>query len=184
MNQVYRTLILAAVLLAASQTEAQEPKRTETLITANIDNGWLVSPDVKLSSLGGEFQAFAGFHGGWVIDHKFMIGFAAYGNTGEGAGFDMAYGGLLLEYLANPNKLLNYSVRALLGGGAADAFRSRHHGGEVGFFAFEPEARVTLNVTRHFRVGFGGGYRFVGASAGVTGLGGPTATFSFKFGSF
>ena len=53
-----------------------------------------------------------------------------------------------------------------------------------GFFVAEPEARVTLNVLKPFRIGFGLGYRFVGSDSRDLGLSGPTFTFSFKFGMF
>lgn len=35
---------------------------------------------------------------------------------------------------------------------------------EETFLVMEPEVNVTLNVTEKFRVGFGGGYRFIGAA--------------------
>jgi len=53
-----------------------------------------------------------------------------------------------------------------------------------GFFIAEPEARVTLNVVKPFRIGFGLGYRFVGGGSHRLDLSGPTFAFSFKFGNF
>jgi len=46
----------------------------------------------------------------------------------------------------------------------------------------EPEANVTLNVTEKFRIGFGGGYRFVGAANGFEErLDGLTANLTAQF---
>ena len=75
-------------------------------------------------------------------------------------------------------------MRGLIGGGGADNGH-RHRGHDVsGFFVAEPEARVTLNVLRPFRLGFGIGYRFVGGGPSDFGLSGPTFSISFKFGKF
>ena len=53
---------------------------------------------------------------------------------------------------------------------------------DEGFFIAEPEANVMLNITEKIRLGFGGGYRFIGA-AGRTNdrLEGFTANAALKF---
>ena len=177
--------------LSATQVLAQESpqdsKDAETLVPGDFDNGFVLAFDDKLSVIDGDFANFAGLHGGWLIDHSFLIGMAGYGTTDTARGLDMGYGGLLLEYFFNPNKLWNYSVRGLIGGGGAENFGNPHHrpGHDVdGFFVAEPEARVTLNVLKPFRIGFGLGYRFVGGDSRDLGLSGPTFSFSFKFGMF
>ena len=168
---------------AAAQSETSE--ETETLIKSEIESGFLFSIDDKLSSIDGEFANFVGFHAGWLVNHEFLLGFAAYGSTAGPAGVDMAYGGLQLEYFFNPNKLFNYSLRGLIGGGGIDSYRGRRHHSDVsGFFVFEPEARVTLNVLRPFRIGFGLGYRFANGHPSPLNPGGPTFNISFKLGKF
>ena len=50
------------------------------------------------------------------------------------------------------------------------------------FFVAEPEANVTLNVTESFRIGFGGGYRFIGEANGFeNSLEGFTANLAAQF---
>ncbi len=170
-----------------AQESPQESEETETLVPSDFDNGFVVAFEDKLSVIDGDFANFGGLHGGWLIDHSLLIGGAAYGTTDSHRGFEMAYGGLVLEYFFNPKKLFNYSIRGLIGGGGAENFGNRHHGSghDVdGFFVAEPEARVTLNVSKPFRIGFGLGYRFVGGDSRDLGLSGPTFSFSFKFGMF
>ena len=175
-------LVLMGLLLNPGTTIAQESERPETLIEGDIEHGFIISPDVKLSTLDGHFSTFGGFHVGWLANHTFMIGFAAYGSGGDGPNaVDMAYGGLQLEYFFDPNKLFNYSARCLIGGGTVDA-RYRHPS-DPAFFVAEPEGRVTLNVFQPFRIGIGVGYRLVAADSPFD-LGGPTLSFSFKFGKF
>ena len=178
-------LVLPCLLLNPGTTTAQESEDPETLVKGHIEHGFILSPDVKLSTLDGQFTTFGGFHAGWLANHTFMIGFAAYGSDGDGpSALDMAYGGFQLEYFFNPNKLFNYSVRGLIGGGTVDANHGHHrHPSDPAFFVAEPEGRITLNVINPFRIGIGVGYRFVAGDTPFD-LGGPTLSFSFKFGKF
>jgi hypothetical protein len=53
---------------------------------------------------------------------------------------------------------------------------------EETFLVAEPEVNVTLNVTEKFRIGFGGGYRFIGAADGFEDrLNGFTANVAAQF---
>ena len=71
---------------------AQGSEETETLVPSDFDNGFVVAFDDKLSTLDGNFANFAGLHGGWLIDHSFLIGMAGYGTTDTPRGFEMGYG--------------------------------------------------------------------------------------------
>jgi hypothetical protein len=52
------------------------------------------------------------------------------------------------------------------------------------FFVAEPQGRINVNVTGWFRLGFGGGYRFIaGAQSGNASFRGPTAGIILMFGS-
>ncbi len=176
------SVVLILLFLAAANANAQDKEETETLVKGKVHNGWMISFEDKLSEVNGSFTNFAGFQGGWIINHSFLIGFTVLGSTSDNL-VDMAYGGLRLEYFLNSKKLLNYSFSALVGGGCVDSFRG-HHGHEEGFFVAEPGAHVTLNVLRNFRIGFGAGYRFVSGGDSRLDLSAPTMSFSFKFGSF
>ena len=176
--------VLAIIGFSGIGAQAQEREEPETLIKGHIDNGFVFSFDDKLSTIDGDFANFTGIHTGWLINYRFLIALAGYGTTDAPRGLDMGYGGVLVEYFFDPNKLFNYSVRSLFGGGGADG-RHHHHGHDVdGFFVAEPEARVTLNVLRPFRLGFGIGYRLVSGGPSDLGLSGPTFSISIKFGKF
>ena len=178
---------LVLFCLSATNILAQDSEEADTLISSDFDNGWVVAFDDKLSTVDGDFANFAGVHGGWLIDHSFLLGGAVYGATNSPFGLDFAYGGVLVEYFFNPNKVVNYSVRGVIGGGGLGHFDNHGHRGRSdveGFFIAEPEARVTLNVLKPFRIGFGLGYRFVGGDSSRLDLSGPTFAVSFKFGNF
>ena len=176
--------VLLFLFLAAPSASGQEEKETETLVKGKLHNGWMISFEDKLSEVNGAFTNFAGFQGGWIINHSFLIGFSVLGSTSDNR-VDMTYGGLKLEYFLNSKKLLNYSFSTLIGGGCVDSYsHPGRHGHEDGFFVAEPGAHVTINVLKNFRIGFGAGYRFVSGGDSGLDLGAPTMSFSFKFGSF
>lgn len=174
-----RTLsaLVILVLMTASSAFAQDETKTEALVD-DLDNGYMVALETKLSEVNGRFANFLGVYGGWLIGHKFLLGGGLYGKTTGIHHMQMGYGGLVLEYYFNPNKLVNFSVKGLIGGGSA-SWRW-----DDPFFVAEPEGKVTLNVTEWFRLGVGGGYRFVRASYNNDVLSGPTANIQLKFGSF
>ncbi len=79
-----RCLLVLFCLFSAhifAQESPEESKDTETLVSGDFDNGFVVAFDDKLSTLDGNFANFAGLHGGWLIDHSFLIGMAGYGTT-------------------------------------------------------------------------------------------------------
>jgi len=159
---------------------AQEDREPEILLT-EIDNGFIFAPEMKFTEVNGKFAHFMGGYGGWLINHRVLIGGGAYGlaNTNPYHELEMGYGGFVIAYFANPTRLVNFSVKGLVGAGST----SYHW--EDPFFVVEPEAQVTLNVAEHFRIGFGGGYRFIGA-AGIRedDLDGFAFKLDFKFGIF
>ena len=168
-----------------AQESSEESQDTETLLPSDFDNGFVVGFDDKLSTLDGNFANFAGFHGGWLIDHSVLIGMAAYGTTAD-QGFEMGYGGFLVEYFFNPNKLFNYSIRGLIGGGASRTTAIVIKDSVMTWMVSRGRAGSARHVEciEALSIGFGLGYRFVGADSSDLDLSGPTFSFSFKFGIF
>lgn len=205
-------LVVTAPLFGPDTASAQP---TQTLVQNQLESNVLVAPDFKLTDLGGDLTGMAGVYGGWLINQQLLIGGGGYFQTNEGDVSGMKYGGAVLEYFVNPSRMVNFSVRGLVGGGTATInrfgsirfplplgnidrrFRGRPLGldlplGEFDlsafqevdetFFVAEPEANVTLNVTEKFRIGFGAGYRFIGAANGFENrLAGFTANLSAQF---
>lgn len=113
----------------------------------------------------------------------------------------LGYGGLDVEYIFNFNDLIHFSIHSLIGGGNVGV-RTRervwngftwdpdmewdHHFDE--FFVVEPGLNIDLNVTTWFRASVGASYRYVtGVSEDVSSnkdLRGPSASLTFRFGSF
>ncbi|KPK55771.1 MAG: hypothetical protein AMS21_13295 [Gemmatimonas sp. SG8_38_2] len=176
---------LLAVLATSSVAAAQE----QTLAGDGLESGGFGAPVVKFSDVGGEFAVFAGARGGWIIDHTFVLGLGGYGlasNIGDDPferEVEFGYGGLELEYIKNSDKLVHFTIYALVGGGAVVYLDDVVDG----VFVLEPAVNLIVNVTQWFRLGVGGGYRFVeGANSDLSNkeLSAPVGVLTFKFGSF
>jgi hypothetical protein len=117
-----------------------------------------------------------------LLDHRLSLGLAGYGfsQTPEGPAdaegtpqrFGAGYGGFAIRYSVFGELPVYGTFGAVIGGGAvalddweggADDDRRRGDWPRDHldtFFVFQPELTVASNVTRWFRVGITGGYRF------------------------
>jgi hypothetical protein len=114
--------VIALVLLCMGSSLAwaqSGTSSTQTLLSGDVDNGLLVAPEVKLTDLNGDFGVLGGAYGGWVIDRRFLIGGGVYTLVNGVGDSDMTYGGGVFEYFVNPDSVVNFSARGLIGGGNA-----------------------------------------------------------------
>jgi len=100
------------------------------------------------------------------------------------------YGGLLLQYVVESNRLLHATLESTLGSGRWCVEISEERDGCLGrnFMVFEPVANLEVNVAKHVRVATGVGYRFAVAGSGTgpdsEGMSSLVARTSLVFGSF
>jgi len=185
---------------ATAQVSGTDPD--ETISNGVRSSGGYGAPTVAVTSVNGEAAIVAGGQGGWILNRQFVIGGAGRGLVtlpdtdfrGQSAQIQLGYGGLLLEYIGAPAKLVHYGAGIVLGGGIAQIvdlpFDPQFDGDldQSTVFVAEPSARLELNVTTYFRVGLAGGYRLVQGSdlRGVsnTDLSGLFGRLSFRFGQF
>ncbi|GAG71145.1 unnamed protein product, partial [marine sediment metagenome] len=134
--------------------------------------------------------------GGIIINRSFVIGLAGYGLVNEievgtlgNQLLNFGYAGLLLGYVNRSHKIVHFSVHSLIGGGGL-CYRTCFYDDcyDDMLFVFEPGIDVMLNVTKNFRIGIGGSYRF---AHGVEfdelmsdDISGPAGSLIFKFGKF
>ena len=195
------SIILVIAIIFGQQVFAQE----ETLLSGKITHGGFGGPVVKFTKIKGEFGVLVGGRGGWIINHTFVLGLGGYGLVNnidanilqhEQVPFiNLGYGGFEMEYIIHSDKVLHYSLIALIGGGAV-TYRDRFDNdsdfdwdyGQNTFFVFEPSANIELNITDFFRIDAGIGYRFI---SGVDfdnlknkDIAGPSGILTLKFGKF
>ena len=195
MKKVIVLLLLTAVIPAAFSQEE------ETLVGGEIESGGFGGPVVKITQVNSESGVLAGGRGGWIINHKFIVGGGGYGLSTNHKSpnyssetpyyIEMGYGGLELEYVVGSNKVVHYSLQALIGAGGVN-FRIKDGGSVDGendsFFVVEPGANLELNVAKSLRISAGASYRhIVGADyrgLGNSDLSGLAANVVLKFGRF
>ncbi|HHT04983.1 MAG TPA: hypothetical protein GXZ97_01780 [Hydrogenispora sp.] len=193
-------ILLVAVFICVLSAPAFA--RDEVLVGGPIEHGGYGGPSLKVGPVMDKARFFIGGYGGWYINHTFMIGGGGYGlinevkapvsgKQGEKLYFEMGYGGLVLEYVNKSHRLVHFTINTLLGGGGIQ-YRSSEdwpfNYKDDSFFIVEPCICVELNITTHFRMGLGVGYRYIDGVdlPGITDedLTGVVANFDLKFGSF
>lgn len=204
-------MMVWVLLLTPFFLYAQESDQ-ETLFssTGDIEHGGYGCGVVKASPIDGQTQLLMGGYGGWFVNHTFMIGFGGYGMTSTLSASDaapklegktpyvgMGYGGLVLEYTINSDKLIHFAGQLLIGAGGAgyswgnqliETDANFNDSPSDSYFAAEFGANVELNITSFFRLGLGGSYRFASGLdlVGLTDkdISGPSGNLIFKFGKF
>jgi hypothetical protein len=175
----------------------------QTLISGDIESGGFGGPAVKITRLNGETGVLVGGRGGWIVNHKFVLGGGGYGlvtnvkaKTTDSIhqNIELGYGGLDLEYIASSDDLLHLSLGLLIGGGGIaykdenDNFMDAHHRAMKGFFVLEPNVAANLNVTHFFRLAAGLSFRYINGLNSTLStnadLSGPSVFFMLKFGTF
>jgi hypothetical protein len=195
-------ILVSAVLLIPAAALAQP----ETLVGGRIESGGYGGPVVKFTQVGSDFGLLMGGQGGWVVGKTFTIGGGGYGlvtthlvNDGtDDYEIGLGYGGVLLEYLKQPDDLIHIYASCLF---AIGGVSFREPGGVVDLdpaetddliYVLEPSVSVCLNVTEHFRIAAGLEYRFfTGLDQESIDLGlkeedltGPSFLISFRFGVY
>jgi hypothetical protein len=196
--KVRKILVSIIVLTLSFAVYGQQ----QTLIGGDIQSGGYGGPEVKIARINGDWEVLLGGRGGWIINHQYILGGAGYGMPTKGEigphlnpprnyeKFEIGYGGVLIGYVSESNKLLHFTVDVLIGGGGISngIGESYDEYGTDAFFIAEPNINFVLNVTPIMRFGFGAGYRF---TSGVEYFGledadirGESLNLFLKFGKF
>ncbi|MEP7376379.1 MAG: hypothetical protein ABI675_23480 [Chitinophagaceae bacterium] len=206
-----KKLMFAAIFFISSQVFAQHTTKSKSLVTHKSESTGYGALSTVYSKFNGEHAIFAGAYGGWMINHKLMIGLGGYGlatnhkgfglnaNTHQQNNWQMGYGGLMVEYTFFGNEIVHFTANTLVGGGI---IKNGHGRGTIpengsdelrdidasGFYVIQPSVSAEVNVTDWFRVGLGAGYRYVAGvdQQGISNskMSAPTANLTLKFGIF
>ena len=110
---------------APGRAQAQDPPASppdaqgSTMQVTPLKGGWVVAPDVKFTRVDDQAATLAGGYVGWVTDGAFLIGAGGYWLANGSDDREMAYGGVVLEWLARTDRRIGFGARTLLGGGTA-----------------------------------------------------------------
>ena len=209
MRLSFATSALAAFLVASlpsrGATAAPTGTDSEGSGGSGLSHGIYVAPELKATAITNELGLLVGGQGGWLINHRFVLGLAGYGlasthsaprafqQAGAPSLVGMGYGGLRIAYVLMPYATVHAVFGAIIGGGHATAKSNdvsgtfdAHHA--AAFVTAEPLAELEINVDRNVRVAFGGSWRYV-APTGLPGLsssdlGGPAGSLVLRYGFF
>ncbi len=196
-------LLLFLGLGVMSQTDTQEYK---TIFKKDrIKHGAYVGLGFNYAKVNDDNAIFIGAKGGWVVDHKVVIGFAGYGFLNDrhfNAGNDDintnlagGYGGFMLEYIILPHAPVHISIPLLLGaGGIAHTnnwdmnFWDEYSNKADAFFVMEPGIEVEFNLIKFMRLSLGLNYRITTniqlENTDKNALNGLSTGITLKFGKF
>ena len=163
--------VLAAIFLAMLLATTA---RAGSLFPGHIESGGFLAPVVKGSEFHDDTEVFLGGRGGWILDHKLVLGAGIYTMVSDviaqnTEGLDrvvkFTYGGLELEYVFFNNSVVHPTISVLTGLGGIK-LRDPVAGSEEdpdsdSVFVLEPGLHLVLNLTDFARFTMGGGYRYV-----------------------
>lgn len=110
-------MVLLMPLAAAAQSGGAAPMSQGPMTVERVHGGFLVAPDFKITEVDRKTSGLAGGYAGWLTDGQFFIGGGGYWL--QSSDRKMAYGGLVVQWLARTDKQFGFSARALVGGGQA-----------------------------------------------------------------
>jgi hypothetical protein len=163
-----RPLVLAAAATVfAAPAVAQPPDDAGRAFSVEeIDDGWVVTPDFRLTEVDDELAAAVGVYGGYQLDRRLLIGAGAYWLEGDRT--DLSYFGPLIEWSTKTGGPFDVSVGALVGVGSAtryvsfgDPFDTRFgNRGDLDALSFLPRGGRPFGrgAGHRFGRGFGGYY--------------------------
>ena len=187
--------LFVLLLIGTSLSFAQR----SSLFKGEFESGGYGGPIIHTGTVNGASAVFVGGKGGWIVNHSVIIGGGAYGlvsnvpakNVGPNGETQMmfGYGGFIVEYWYNADKLVHLSGSLLLGSGGLD-YKNPGNGNSdmANFFVAEPSVGVNLNMTEYLTLGAGASYRvlsnFTSPVADSKDLEGASVYFVAKFGKF
>jgi len=183
--------LLALPLAASAQDASAEPQAPRTqgpMTVERVKSGFVVTPEVKITSFDHSTSELIGADGGWLADKMFFIGGGGYWMVNQNHDRELAYGGLVLGVSTPVDRPFSFGVKTLFGGGTAtigrsittfnDDIRIQTPGGRPtvvvptpivtnvrfhdDFFVVEPQAQVAFKMSKWIRVTAGAGYRWTG----------------------
>lgn len=199
-----------------AQQYTDEPKKESEEVKSLFNKGNEITGfgnlDFRISSIKDAESLIIGAYGGVLINRSVMLGLAGYGisskveieglipntNTPSNLNVYGGYGGIVLGIMVASKEVIHLSFPIILAAGNLDVSDDNYFANissdksyvveSSKFFVIEPSALLELNISKVFRIGLGGGYRFVRAleleNINDEDMSNFSGVLSFKFGGF
>ena len=116
----WRLVLSALALLIPSAASAQSaPISSGPMTVERMHNGFAATADVKVTKINRRTSELVGGQAGWIFDDALFVGGGGYWLANGSRDREMAYGGLVVQWLAHADHRVNFGARALVGGGQA-----------------------------------------------------------------
>lgn len=175
-----KRIIVIVFILASFSMYAQNGEETIFGSGDDIKFGLYAGPEFKLTSFNGELAFMTGGKAGLILDRVFSIGGGGYNivtnhkvydsdeENAPWADLDFSYGGIIFEYINDPNNLYHFTGSLLLGAGYASYSTNVYGFPEdvdwyrkgATYFVAEPQINIDVNLIKYLRLGVGASYRF------------------------
>jgi hypothetical protein len=104
-------------IVASAQSGTAAPQGPMTI--ERVQSGFLAAPDFKVTEVDKKTSGLVGGYAGWLADESFFVGGAGYWLANGSTDREMAYGGVMLQWLARSSDRVGVGVKGLVGGGQA-----------------------------------------------------------------
>lgn len=112
--------IVVLAPLAASAQPGTPPLSQGPMTLERIHNGFLVAPDVKITTVDRKTSELVGGYAGWLSDDTLFIGAGGYWMANGSSTREMGYGGLIVQWFSHSSDdRVGLSAKGLIGGGQA-----------------------------------------------------------------
>lgn len=123
--RLFVTLALTAVVvLAAAPARAQQSGASGGLHVTPLESGFVIAPDIRLTTINDRSATLAGAYGGYEVDRTFFVGAAAYWLANRDDDFKTQYAGGLVRWTVGGHRAVGVSTGAFVGLGSATLSRT------------------------------------------------------------
>ncbi|MCF8366532.1 MAG: hypothetical protein K9H16_12165 [Bacteroidales bacterium] len=193
MKKTVLSILFAFAAMATFAQDKAQPQEMRTIFGGQNDriaHGGYGALNVEYGQIDGKDAVLVGGRGGWIINHRLVLGLGGKGIAStvsypyEDAGslfnekyyLNGGYGGFLIEPIIAPFSPVHVSFPVLIGGGGvAYSLQYKYQNNwdnsywetidASAFFVVEPGMEINLNLVKFMRISFGGYYRFTSGLA-------------------
>ena len=173
------SVIILCLCLLILPAMAQE----ETLVSDVKETGGFGGPILKFSSIDNQSGIIIGGQGGVIYNKQFTFGGGFFVLSNLSKDYNLHYGGVILEYIKDSDKLTHFTFGFLIGAGEVEDKTVAY--GIKKAFVVVPEVKYVINFSKKTRIGAGVSYRYMsGSDISDEKFNGPELSLTFKFGNF
>ena len=117
-------LFVSIAPMTAAAQNASSQNTQGPMVVERIKSGFVGAPDLKVTEVDRTVSELAGAYAGWLYDKTLLIGGGGYWLVNQSRDREMAYGGLVVGWLARTDRRVGFGVKGLIGGGEATLSRT------------------------------------------------------------